>query len=307
MAIIKNIDELIAHVKLNNSTNFETIAPYVQDAQDKYLLPYVGSELLEALEKKSADDRLKIYLSRALAPFAMALATDELSINFGEAGHTVTRTEGLAPASDAKILRAAESQMERGWANMDRAMNYLVKNTSTYPEWKESEAYRRRKTMLFENAEDFQEDGMVDIDYSFLTFLSLRTLIVRVEKAEVMTLLPADLPLKSLQESEEDIDHEIVSALQAFAGSRVAAIHTSNSTRRQRGAPGFRTEFKPTVRPLYEDMDESGNYFDAQAEFWKARIHDLMIKASHKEEHRHLEFNSPSKTIFVAGARREKQ
>lgn len=305
MAIIKNIDELRAHVKLNNSTNFATISPYVRDAQDKYLQPYVGAELLQSLEGKPADEPLKTHLSRALAPFSMALATDELSINFGEAGHTVSRSDSMAPASDAKILRAAEAQMERGWSNMDRAMNYLVKHASSYPEWKASDAYRKRSTLLFDSAESFQENGMVDIDYSFISFLSIRTLLQRVEKAEVLTLLPADLPLSTLKESEKDIDHQIISALQAFAGSRIGSIHTSQTTRRQRSAPGLRTEFKPTIRPLYEDMDETGNYFEAQADFWKARIKELLITAKYEEDNRYFEFNSKDKTIFVAGARRE--
>ena len=305
MALINNIEDLRKYVKLNATSDFSTLAPYINDAQDKYLAPYVGNKLLTTLETNPDDDLLKSLLCRALGPFSLALATDELSINFGESGHTVTRTDKLAPASDAKIERAMGSQFERAWANLDRALNYLVKNTSSYPDWKESDAYRMRQTQLFESAESFQEDGMVDIEYSYMTFLKLRTLIIRVEKAETITLLPPNISIDDLKASSEDSYKRILSALQAFTGSRVASIHTSQSTRTQRSSHGAQTEYKPVIRPLYEDMTDTGDYFDIQSDFWKTQIENLLVEGKHKEDSRYIEFNSADKRIFVVGARQE--
>lgn len=306
MALIKSIEDLRKYTKINKNMNFETLEPYVQDAQDKFLLPAFGDALLQEIEKVETD-ALHGLLCRSLAPFTIALASDEMSINFGESGHTVTRTETMAPASDAKIAKATESLYERGWSNLERSLKYVVKHTVSYPDWIQSEYYKKSTTTLFSGSESFQDDGMVDIGYSFLTFVQLRTLILRVEKMEALTLLPSDLSITSLQESTDSKDMKLIAALQAFTGSRVAAIHTAQATRRQRAQPGAQTEYKALVRPLYEDMDDTGNYFDIQSAFWLSQITELLIEAGHVEDERSLKWNSEEKRIFVAGACRENE
>src|SRR5690554_6804273 len=114
--LIKSTEELQKYVKVNKTMNFEMFRSFLIDAQDKYILPYIGQETIDQV-KDSESDKLREYLCRALGPFAMALATDEFSIGFGESGHTVARSEGLAPASDAKIEKALESLFKRGWNN----------------------------------------------------------------------------------------------------------------------------------------------------------------------------------------------
>lgn len=304
MALIKSIDDLRKYTKVNRNMGFETLEPYVRDAQDKYLLPAFGAGLLDDIENKEGDV-LHGMLCRSLAPFTLALASDEMSINFGESGHTVSKSETVAPASDAKIARAAESLYNRGWTNLERALKHVVKQVADYPEWILSEYYHKSTTALFSGSESFQDDGLVDIDYNFLTFVQLRTLIIRVEKAETLTLLPADLSIATLLESSDEKDKKLVEALQAFTGSRVAAIHTAQATRRQRAKPGIQTEHKTLIRPLYEDLEDTGNYFETQANIWLDRIMELLISAGHIEDGRSLKWNSEDKKIFVAGALKE--
>jgi hypothetical protein len=110
---IQSTEELQKYVKVNRSIDFETYRQYLIDAQDKYITPYIGQSLIDKLMSDNTD-QLSIYVCRALGPFSLALSTDEFSINFGESGHTVTRTDDKAPASDAKIAKAAESLYNRG-------------------------------------------------------------------------------------------------------------------------------------------------------------------------------------------------
>ena len=108
MALITSTEQLKKYVSINASKDFATYEQYVIDAQREYLEPYVGYKLLEDIEAKD-DDKLYILLCNALGPFSLAIATHELSIQFGESGHTVVRTDKLAPASEAKIEKAKES------------------------------------------------------------------------------------------------------------------------------------------------------------------------------------------------------
>ena len=100
--------------------------------------------------------------------------------------------------------------------------------------------------------------------------------------------------------------------MQAYTGSRVAALHTAQATRIQRGTPASSktsdTEYKPVIRPLSSDVAGTGNYFEDQAIFWRGQIDELMILEniiSHSSQT--LYFNSDSKRIFVAGASRESE
>lgn len=303
MALIKSIDELREYVKINKSKDFETYDMFVRDAQEKYIEPYFGSELLEELEGKP-DDKLTKQICRALGPFSLALATDEFSINFGESGHTVSRSNTVAPASDAKIEKATASLFERGWQNLDKAIEYLLDHLADYPEWEFSEYYPKRHTLLFENAGDFHDNGMVNIDYSPLTFYHLRMLILRIEKSETFMFVPAATRELYLEDITA-IPETVFQAMKAFTGSRVAALHTSRQTRDQRGKPRSVTEFVPLIRPLYDNEENSYNFYAAQAEFWK----DALLQALAENnvigiDDRLLKWNEQNKKIFVANAQR---
>lgn len=297
--LINSIEELQQYVKINRSTDFEIFSQFIIDAQDKYIRPYFGQELIDRLTGEIAD-KLKTYLCRALGPFSLALATDEFSINFGESGHTVARTNDKAPASDAKIAKATESLFNRGWNNLDNALRYLQIHKEDYSEWKDISV--SISTKLFEHASEFQEKGLVDIDNSPLTFHNLRMLIMRIEISETFKLLPAEMRVDFNKSTSEDI----TTAMQAYTGSRVAALHTSQTTKTQRTAGAqSQIEFKPIVRPLYNDLQYTGNYFDEQASFWRNTLEEALVAADKKKAGEGtVKFNSPERRIFVATASR---
>lgn len=297
--LIKSIEELQQYVKINRSVDFETFSQFLIDAQDKYITPYIGLSLIDRLITETTD-KLRLYICRAMGPFSLALATDEFSINFGESGHTVTRTDKLAPASDAKIAKATESLFNRGWSNLDNALRYLQSNIAAYPEW--NDVSRSISTKLFDNATEFQEKGLVDIDNSPLTFHHLRMLVLRIETSETMKLLPDEMR----SNFDKSASEEITTAMQAYTGSRVAALHTSQTTKTQRTAGAqSHIEFKPIIRPLYSDMQYTGNYFDEQAAFWRNTLDEALIAAEKKEAGEGIvKYNSPERRIFVATASR---
>lgn len=298
--LIKSVEELQKYIRINKSADFTTYRTFIVDAQVKYIHRFFNEELIEVLEDT---DPLFELICRSLAPFSMAMSTDEFSINFGESGHTVTRTVNNAPASDAKIDRAKSSLFERGWDNLDKALQYAIDKKDEYQNWTKID---ESKTKLYSSAREFQDKGMVDIGYSFLTFYHLRLLIQRIEKTETFMLLPSDL---RIQYESELIPEKLLSAMQAYTGSRVASLHTSINTRSQRAHPGnaisAKAEFKPVIRPLYEDLSETGNYFEIQVDFWKNQISETLIEMDKIEpDASTLKWNSADRRIFVAGAKR---
>lgn len=287
MALINTIDELRRYVKVNASTDWNTYKPFVQDAQEKYLEPYFGKDLLDILSR-TAPDALREHACRALGPFSLALATDELSINIGESGHTVTRTTTLAPASDAKIKKATDSLLERGWHNLDRALRYVSMNAANYPTWQEDN--RMIGTVLFGNYNEFQDEGLIDINYSPLTFSRLRMLIMRIERSETLLLGPPDYLFNNENK-------KLLSAMQAYTASRVAELQTNaNADNNLKDAP--------PIQLLSDGTADSKNYYATQSSYWRNEIIQLLITEGAIEDNREIRVNGPDKTIFFAGGKR---
>ncbi len=288
MELIHDIETLRRYVKLNASTDWDTYRPFLRDAQEKYITPYFGEALLETIADNDADE-LRERILRALGPFSLALATHELSINFGEAGHTVTRTDKLAPASDAKIKLATDSLLERGWHNLDRALRYVSMNLDTYPTWGENNNYRLMGTALFGNYNEFQDEGMVDINYSPLTFSRLRTLIMRIEKSETLLLLPTEFDYKE--------NTRLLNAMQSYTASRVAELQTNADSNNN-------LKDAPPIQLLHEGGADSCNYYATQANFWKNKITELLIAEGKIEDNRAIKVNDYDRTVFFASGSR---
>ncbi len=287
MELIKDIATLRRYVKINASTNWDTISSFVIDAQEKYITPYFGEALLEAIATEQTDE-LRSRILRALGPFSLALATHELSINFGEAGHTVTRTTTLAPASDAKIKNATDSLLERGWHNLDRALRYVSMNAANYPTWQEDN--RMIGTVLFGNYNEFQDEGLIDINYSPLTFSRLRMLIMRIERSETLLLGPPDYLFNNENK-------KLLSAMQAYTASRVAELQTNaNADNNLKDAP--------PIQLLSDGTADSKNYYATQSSYWRNEIIQLLIKEGAIEDTREIRVNGPDKTIFFAGGKK---
>ena len=133
-ALIPDIDTLKKVVKINSSLPYESIEPYIEDALDIYIKPYIGKATIsKAHEDKGSD--LYNKLLRALGPLTLMLASDELGVMFGDAGITVSNVQGQrSPASDTKIAAAKKNLCFRGMKALDRLISYLEENKKDYPD-----------------------------------------------------------------------------------------------------------------------------------------------------------------------------
>lgn len=308
MELINTVEQLKETVKVNASLNFNMITPYLADAEDKYLLYYLGEKLLERL-KTDMDggeiDNVKLLtvVRRALGPFALALATYELSIMIGDAGHTVSRNDKYAAASDNKVALSAESMLARGWDNLERVLKYMEEHERLYPEWRESGYYLEKGGCYLNSAREFQELGKVDIGYSRLTFEAFRPLLGQLEIKLRRKLTPAldDRLREKLGDKEPGVVRDLIAAVRVWEACQVAVLHTSKAVRVERGKSGV-PEFKPVIRPLYKDLTDTGNFYEEQAGLMMEVVDELM--KAHAAELglvvvAAMDFNSRDKNIFV--------
>ena len=133
--LIPDIETFKKVVKINASLPYESIEPYIEDALDIYIEPYIGKSVIKKA-KECPESELCDRLLRALGPLTLMLATDELGVMFGDSGITVSNVQGQrSPASDTKIAAAKVNLCFRGMQALDRLISYLEENKADYSDY----------------------------------------------------------------------------------------------------------------------------------------------------------------------------
>jgi hypothetical protein len=307
-AIITTIDQLRKTVSINASIPFERVEPFLQTARDIFLVRYLGAELVEVLEANEVPERATKLLTltqSALGPLAIWLGNAELSVRFGDKGFTVESKQGESvAASDTKIGKVEESLERRGFQYLDQVLEYLEANASDFPEWTESRYYTLRGGNYIQSTTQFQEIGLVDINYSRLTFESLRPVMSMIEMRFITELLgdTLDRTLRTkLNTDQSAAEKSLIDSVRRFVACKTAELHTSQASKLNRTGSGT-PEYKPLIRPLYSDPQNEGNFFADQAVFYYNKVQQTLnkyaVEFGIEPINSAMDFNSADMKIF---------
>lgn len=109
-------EDLQTYVNVNSQFPIDKICPFVRSAVRQLIRPIVGNDILTSV---FADEERKERFKQVVAPLAVMLATHELSVNFGDNGHTVSGSKTLLPASDVKVSAYREACYHRGYSELE--------------------------------------------------------------------------------------------------------------------------------------------------------------------------------------------
>ncbi len=274
--LLPTIDDLKRYVKINASIPYEAIEPYIHDAMDIYIVPHIGQALADKANSDT-DAELAERVCRSLGPLTLALATDELGIQYGDSGITVDNVQGKrSPANEAKIAAAKQNLFFRGMQALDRLLSYLSANTQEYPEYMNHEATFLQSSCYIRSAMEFQEEGLVQIDGSTLTYRTMLPTIRQIQDTTLVKLISPDLADKLKERKNLSSPEKILLGLVIrYLANKTAEVYTSQSSREQRETPGM-PEYKPVIRPLYHDLQDTGNFFGRQADFYFSQINEYL-------------------------------
>lgn len=306
--IIPDIDTLKKVVKLNASIPPEAISPYIDDAIDIYIEPQVGHPLItKALE--ATDPVLNDKILRCLGPLTLMLATPELGIQFGDSGITVSNEQGKrSPANEAKIAAARENLCFRGMQALDRLLTYLERNAETYPEYaKHLEQTTGSARCFIRNAQEYQDTGLVNIEYSTISYRTMLPTLRQLQERNIQEMLGEELykrvldaHLTNLVEIKQKV---LTEHIVRYLANKTAELYTSQTSRDQRSVSDT-PEFKPIIRPIYQDLTETGNYFANQASYYAGKIRNYIVENAAElgitVPDAALNFNSKDKKIFTS-------
>lgn len=301
--IIPDIATLKTVVKINAVIPYESIECFIEDAQEIYILPQIGDKTL----KLSAEDgMLKNKILRSLGPLTLMLATPELGISYGDNGITVDNQQGKrSPANEAKIEAAKENLLFRGMQALDRLLRYLSDNSDRYPDYIE---YQKKITgnspCIISSAQSFQDDGMVNIDYSTITYRAMLPTLRQLQERHLCEVLPEKLLSRLLVNNELSAkENVLLSHCIRYLANKCAELYTSQIGHDQCTTTGT-PEFKPIIRPVYQDTTETGNFFANQANYYCSKIQTYLLDNAADLgitiPVTILEFNSKDKHIFTS-------
>lgn len=303
-AFIPDIETLKTVVKINASLPYEAIAPYIDDALEIYVEPHIGVETVRKAALKS-DQELNRKVLRALGPLTLMLATPELGIRFGDSGITVDNEQGKkSPANEAKIAAAKENLRFRGMQALDRLLSYLEQNIKSYPEYL---IHTVQRFCFIRNAQEFQDKGMVNIEYSTLSYRIMYPTIRQLQERNVRGMLPDKLfeVLSTGYKNNELTSKQqvLVDYIICYLANKTADLYTSQTSREQRTLSGT-PEFSPLIRPIYQDQKENGNFFAGQSSYYAGKVQAYLIENATdlgiSPPVAALNFNSKEKKIFTS-------
>lgn len=268
------------HLKINATLNEATFAPFIPDAEKKYVKPFIGKELFALLDTwaigQDAEEDPELaalypYVVAVVSRGTMFIASPHMDLNIGESGFSVTSTQNLSPASRERVKDYKESLEDLTWSNVESLLQFLEENKIDYPDWVASDAYTMQVRNLINSAVQFDKE--VDIDQSRLTFQKLRKHMDNVEEMRVKTLISPELFIYLIGKIKNGTDlstneSKLVEHLRTFVANEVASKHLDRDTAyvAQYHYNEARTLINkyPDDFPLYRDSD----YYDGAQPFF---------------------------------------
>ena len=235
MALIKDTAELKAHVgTIQKNINFNTLLPNVEQAEIRYIIPYIGEAFYENLNTKHAassgsteEIELINRLGRAIAFYTLLDSMPMLNISIGELGiHQSSSNDGTSnPASGWAYWNALLEMSKKADYFFEHALAYLDANASAliftiYNSSTEKEAQRK---LIINNASGYA--AHLGIEESRRTFLKVRPYIATVEKRiikskigdEMYAELKAEILANSISAANSTLLEELTIAIANLA------------------------------------------------------------------------------------------
>jgi hypothetical protein len=201
--ILNTIDELKRYLgrAINKATTLDFIQPYIQLAQDTFLVPAFGSELIEELEAgllanpstlTAEQYKLLAYLQRALAFYAYvkylpySLGTD------GDNGLQEQGTDKTQPVRMGVHDKRLRESHENAAVALETALHWLLRNRAKFPTWTASESYQLTAALFCSSATELTE-YLPQVNGSYRLFLSLSGYLRRAEQTSIKPLIGSPL------------------------------------------------------------------------------------------------------------------
>jgi hypothetical protein len=198
MPLFKTITEVKKYVSVNAATDLDSLMPDIIDAEEEYIVKYLGQEQYEALvtayEGDSTNLDIQNLVEKVQKPLINLALANYIILNqvqISETGvHIVTDADNKT-AWQWQINDLIDYFLKKGFNGLETLLTYLEAKRSTYTIWSGSTAYTDYKKFFINSAYEFQKH--YNIKGSRLTYLSLSSIMKRVEDLHIKPAISPEL------------------------------------------------------------------------------------------------------------------
>jgi hypothetical protein len=192
--LINNISQVLSVASINVSNQIESWLPYIDEAQQSFIRPVLGQELIHQLETAAAEQvtshdsldpcirDLLDMIRKPLALYALWLGADEFGVSISSQGIQVIETPSHKTAPQYRVQNLKENWIRRANTSLDLALKFIDDHREDYPAFVQQDGDLFIRSTVEFNAE-------VDIHESRRVFVCLKPVIRSIEKKYIRPAL----------------------------------------------------------------------------------------------------------------------
>ena len=193
--LIQNIDILKEALGgIQQTMNWRTWRPFVQQAEMLYIVPAIGQELYDELDENTNPDELTgtllTWLRMAIAEYADLLGGMRLVLHTSDAGKQSPSGTNMQAPGKWMIVAARKEAINKADLALENALRYLETNKSAFLTWRNSSSYTLSKGSFINSATELTE-FFPAARSSRRIYLALRDYLAKAEKFYVKPLIGA--------------------------------------------------------------------------------------------------------------------
>jgi hypothetical protein len=198
-------EEIRQYISVNSSITFDSIKPYIESAENKYIKKILGAEQYAELlayyhnpdawseyplDPKTSAENLQLLLvliQKALINLAFLDGFPVLSINIGDSGAFRIESDAQKPLFQYQEENLKNSFRNEGFNTLDAVLEFLESRIPEFPVFESSQTYTIFRQKFIRTASDF--DMIYNISSSRLVFLHLQRYIDIVNDFEIIPVI----------------------------------------------------------------------------------------------------------------------
>ncbi|TDB60106.1 DUF6712 family protein, partial [Arundinibacter roseus] len=191
--LINSIEQLKESIGgIQQTMNWRTWKPFVQQAEMLYILPAIGQELYDELsEAQTLSDKQRTlldWLRMAIAEYADLLGGMRLVLHTSDAGKQAPSGANMQSPGKWMIVAARKEAINKADMALEQALQYLESNKANFTTWKNSLSFTLSKELFIGSATEMTA-YFPAARHSRRIYLALRDYLRKAEKFYIKPLL----------------------------------------------------------------------------------------------------------------------
>jgi len=197
------MEEIRNYISVSSSSEFDTMAPHIQNAERDYLVPLIGNDLYQKLlnfcneevhdltdESVQKTNQLLSFVRSAVIHIAYWIGFDVINALITDSGFKRTESNTVKSLFKYQEHNLKHYLRTSGFNGLDTVLQFLELNLADFKEFEDAPAFSLMKTSFVPTTSIF--DDIYFINNSRLTFLRMKQHLQLLEETEILPILGPD-------------------------------------------------------------------------------------------------------------------